>query len=201
MFKTITKYFNKIGLAGVVSLMSLGAIWSAIVSLMSNRLKLALILCILAFLLDTLDGYVARKLNKASDFGRQLDGMIDAFNYSLFAALLTWHIILPNVLGAIVGYIILATGIIRLVGFNIEGYIRKDNILYYRGVVTCYISLLAASFVVLGRFIKINDYILAVILTVAAILQLSDIKTRKTNVLIFWIPATIIIGIGILLWL
>ena len=42
-----------------------------------ESLKLASILLILAAISDKLDGYVARKLNMTSEFGKQLDSLSD----------------------------------------------------------------------------------------------------------------------------
>ena len=106
---------TKLGLAGAISMVSLLASWSAIIVLLQGNLPWAITLAIIAFLLDSLDGFTARKLGKASEFGRQLDGMIDAFNYSLFAAVLVQQVLLPGVLGYITGFAILAFGILRLI--------------------------------------------------------------------------------------
>ncbi len=199
--KAINQLWQKLGIAGLISIASLAVAWAAILMLLSNNLQLAIILAIVAFLLDCLDGFAARKLGKASEFGRQLDGMIDAFNYSLFAALLVWHVLLPGLPGAIVGFLILAIGIIRLLGFNEEGYIHHKGRLYYRGVVTCHLSLAAILFVFLQQLFAIPPFIIAVILTLLAVLQLSNIRTRKTGALLFWIPVSLFIIVGALVWL
>lgn len=197
----VNQLINKLGWPGIVSLLSLLFTWLAITSLLSNQLKLSVIMAVIAFLLDSADGYIARKFKLESDFGRQLDGMIDSFNYSLLAALVVWKEVIPGTLGLIVGFLILAFGILRLIGFNQEGYVKLGNKLYYRGVVTCHMSLIAFIFLILDRFIALPDILVAIIISIFAILQLSNIKTLKTGALFYWIPVALIIGLIGLIWL
>jgi len=103
---------STIGWAGLISLASLLASWAAISSLLSGDAKLAIVLASIAFQLDALDGFIARRLGKASEFGRQLDSMVDLINYSLLAALVTQQLLLPNLLGFIAAFFILAFGIL-----------------------------------------------------------------------------------------
>jgi CDP-diacylglycerol--serine O-phosphatidyltransferase len=197
---------STIGWAGLVSLTSLLASWAAIIYLLSGDAKLAIVLASIAFQLDALDGFLARKLGKASEFGRQLDSMVDLINYSLLAALVTQQLLLPGVLGFISGFFILAFGILRLISFNIKGYTEEGDIRYYRGIVTCHLSLATLVIYVAQKRLPIDslpyaDWIIAFILIALSIGQLSQIKTRKTGALLFWIPVSIAIGIGALIWL
>lgn len=190
-----------IGWAGLVSFTSLLAAWGAIALLLNNQLKFAVIVACVAFLLDSLDGFLARRLGKASEFGRQLDSMIDAINYSVFAGLVTMQVLLPNTLGFIAGFLIVAFGVLRLILFNINGYVAEGDTLYYRGVVTCHLSLATLILHVLKPVLHIPDAASFVILAALSIGQLSMLKTRKTGALLFWIPATIVIGVGAWFWL
>jgi CDP-diacylglycerol--serine O-phosphatidyltransferase len=48
--------------------------------------------CILfSVLLDTLDGYLARKLNTASVFGKQLDSLVDIVSFGVAPILIVWQ--------------------------------------------------------------------------------------------------------------
>ena len=195
-----------IGWAGLVSLASLLASWAAIAFLLNQETKLAIVLASIAFQLDALDGFLARKLGKASEFGRQLDSMVDLINYSLLAALVTSQVLLPNALGLVTGFFILAFGVLRLVSFNIQGYAAEGDRLYYRGIVTCHLSLATLLIFVAEKVLPItswpySDWLVAFVLIALSIGQLSQIKTRKTGVLIFWIPVSIVIGLGALIWL
>lgn len=196
-----------IGWAGLVSLASLLASWAAIGLLLAHEFKWAVLMAAIAFQLDSLDGFVARKLGKDSNFGRQLDSMIDAINYSLFAALVTHQLLLPNTLGFVAGFFILAFGILRLVLFNIDGYLEEGDVRYYRGVVTCHLSLATLLIYIAQKLWPaiMNSFAghwgTAILLIALSLGQLSTLKTRKTGALLFWIPVSIVIGVGALLWL
>jgi len=191
-----------IGWAGAVSLLSLLAAWTAISCLLAHETRLAVVFSVSAFLLDILDGFLARKLGTDSAFGRNLDSMVDAVNYSLVAALATQLVLLPNsVLGFVVAFLILACGILRLVWFNVNGFATEGDKLYYTGVVTPHLTLAVTAIYVANHFVNLNEWIIAGILTVLALAQLSTIRTLKTGVLIFWIPASVAIAVGAWIWL
>lgn len=197
---------NTIGLAGLISFTSLAASWLALAFLLSENFKIAVVLACSAFLLDASDGFVARKLGKSSEFGRQLDSMIDAINYSLFAAVFISQILLPGALGLIAGYTVLAFGILRLVLFNINGYHTEGSANYYTGVVTPHLSLAALILFTVTKLTNWltwdgSDWLVFTILFILAVGQISTLKVRKTGALAFWIPATIAIGIFGFVWL
>jgi CDP-diacylglycerol--serine O-phosphatidyltransferase len=190
-----------VGWPGLVSLASLAAAWTAIGFLWSDNSKLTIVFSVIAFLLDILDGALARRIGHEGPFGRQLDSMVDAINYSLLAGLVTSHVLIPGILGGIVGFVILAFGILRLSLFTLNGFENDGDRLYYRGVITPHLTLTVALLYIATRFVEVPEYVLALILLVIASLQLSTIRTRKTGVLIFWIPASIAIGVGAFVWL
>src|SRR3972149_2661940 len=142
--------FDYLGLPGIISMFGLAAGWIAVVLLLQNLPFLAISSAIIAFFLDCLDGFIARKTHNESEFGRQLDGTFDFFNYSVFSALLFWKYVQPNYLGVIVGFVILATGAFRLVRFNIEGFVIKNHQHYYAGIVVCHITLTAVLLFILN---------------------------------------------------
>ena len=192
---------SQLGWAGGISLLSLLSAWTAITFLLQSNARLAVIFSVLAFILDTLDGYVARKLGTASEFGRFFDSMVDAINYSVLAALVCERILLPGLVGYLIGFLILACGIIRLVLFTVNGYETEDDKLYYTGVVTPHLTLAVALIYMASKFITIDAVIIAIVLAILALAQLSTVRTRKTGVLIFWIPASLAIALGAVLWL
>ena len=197
----IKAFLNQLGLAGLISSLCLFFSWTAIILCLNEQYKLMIIAATVAFLLDALDGYVARRLNKESELGRQLDGMIDVVNYSLLAAIITWKVLLPGIWGYIVGFIILLTGILRLIRFDNEGFIEINKVKYYRGILVCYLSLTAITLLVIQKHIYIPVEIIGMILVIVSILQLSNIKTRKTGVLPFWMVLILVLMVVSLLWL
>lgn len=192
---------HKLLLADYISLLALLVGCIGIWLLLTGNIKFAIFCGGGAFALDALDGFMARKLKQSSEFGRQLDSMIDVINYPVFSAIFIQQVLMPNFWGALVGFFVIATAILRLVNFNENGFIKHNGKLYYRGLVVCHISLIVSILVLITNFVNIPQVIIALIILVAASLQLSNIKTRKTGALLFWLPVAALIGIGALLWL
>jgi len=117
---------KQVGWAGLVTILSLLSAWTSISFILSDNPKLAIIFSVLAFLLDSLDGFVARKLGTSSVFGTYFDSMVDAINYSVLAALVTEQVLLPGIAGYLIGFLILVFGILRLVLFTVNGFEKKD---------------------------------------------------------------------------
>lgn len=192
---------KQVGWAGLVTILSLLSAWTSISFILSDNPKLAIIFSVLAFLLDSLDGFVARKLGTSSVFGTYFDSMVDAINYSVLAALVTEQVLLPGIAGYLIGFLILVFGILRLVLFTVNGFAKKDDKVYYVGVVTPHLTLATALIFFLSQVHVIPAWSIATVLGILAVLQLSTIKTRKTGVLLFWIPVSIAIAIGAVVWL
>ncbi len=196
-----TLVVKHLGIAGFVTLTSLLAAWVAIAFLIEGNAKFAVVFSVVAFLLDILDGVLARRLGTESPFGRHLDSMVDAINYSLFSALVTALVLIPGILGWIVGFCILACGILRLVLFTLEGFEEAADRLYYRGVITPHLTLAVGAIFFISHFITLERWVVAPVLLVVAFAQLSSIRTLKTGVTAFWIPASLMVAIGALVWL
>jgi CDP-diacylglycerol--serine O-phosphatidyltransferase len=197
---------SMIGWPGLATFASLFCSWSAIVFSLTNQPKYSILAATMAFQLDILDGYLARKLNKASEFGKQIDSLSDVINYSLLAAIVTSQYLLPGTLGFVVAFLILGFGVMRLALFNVQGFTEEGDVLYYRGVITCNLSLAALVFYLASKLLPVADWpfwqwLVAGVLTLLAVGQISTIKNRKTGVLILWIPVSLILGIGSFLWL
>lgn len=194
-------YFAQLGLPGAISALSLLAAWFAIVLLLNGELKYSIVCAAFAFILDSLDGYVARKLERVSELGRQLDSMMDLVGYSIYAALLVYQELLPDWQGIVVGYSIILCGILRLLRFNNDGYTEVGSVRYYRGVVTCHLSLAAIGFLLLSTQLTLPPLLITITLLLLSALQLSDVKTRKTGMLPIWYAVVGATVIGALLWL
>ena len=196
--------FEYLGIPGIVSMIGLGVSWLAVVLLLQNLPFLAIAFAIIAFFLDYLDGYIARKIHKESEFGRLLDSSSDFLNYLIFSALLFWIYISPNPLGIFVGFLIIATGAFRLVRFNIEGFEVKNNQLYYTGIIVCFISLTAIVLFFVQQFYpQIISVIAAPIMIVVSFLQITRIPLKKTNTYGFWLILALIlliISLGLQVW-
>jgi uncharacterized membrane protein YgaE (UPF0421/DUF939 family) len=85
--------------------------------------------------------------------------------------------------------------------FTIKGFKEEGSKLYYTGIITPHLSLAVALIFLISKVISVPEYVSGVILVVLALGQLSTIKTLKTGVLLFWIPASMLLAIGSFIWL
>jgi CDP-diacylglycerol--serine O-phosphatidyltransferase len=193
-----------LGIPGIISMFGLACGWLAVVLLLQNLPFIAIIFSIISFVFDCLDGYVARKMHKESEFGRQLDGSFDFFNYLVFSALLFWKYISPNLFGIIVGFLILATGAFRLIRFNIEGFVVKDNKLYYAGIVVCHILLTTVMLFLIQQFYPQVVSVIAIpVMVIVSFLQVTRIPVKKTGAYGFWLAlafALLVIFLELQIW-
>ena len=194
-------WVRTIGPAGAVSLLSLAVAWAAIGLAVTGQLRASVLCALLAFLLDMADGYIARRFKVSSEFGRQLDSMIDVVNYSVYAAVLSAFYLAPGVLGWALGFVIVATGILRLLRFNIEGFTDDEPVKYYRGIVVVHLSLAAITLLLLKQWLGDVALVSVVVLAVLSVLQLSLIRIRKTGRQALWASLVVPLAVGAILWL
>lgn len=112
----------------IISLMALFLSWISIVILLNNRFYLSFSVILIAFIMDALDGYIARRLKKESSFGRQLDGYVDVFVFLIYPALSFYLFFgLRNAISIIIVFIYIAAGVLRLARFNVTGFLTVQN--------------------------------------------------------------------------
>ena len=93
----------------------------AIVSASRGELRLAGWLIVLAAVLDMLDGRVARFTRTGSEFGEELDSLVDAISFGVAPALIIFYLFLGE--GGwswVVAFLYVAAVIMRLARFNVE---------------------------------------------------------------------------------
>jgi phosphatidylserine synthase len=112
----------------IISLVALFLSWISVVILLNNRFYLSFSVILIAFIMDALDGYIARRLKKESSFGRQLDGYVDVFVFLIYPALSFYLFFgLRDVISIIIVFIYIAAGVLRLARFNVTGFITVQN--------------------------------------------------------------------------
>lgn len=191
---------QRIGPAGAVTILSIGVSWAAIAFLLTGQLKLSVLMALTAFVLDMVDGLVARRTGTASDFGRTLDSLADLLNYSVWSALAAALWITPGRWGWAVGALIVVGGAVRLARFTVDGF-DDGPIKYYRGVVTPHLTLAAMVLLIAEGVSTVPIGVGGVVLSVLAVAQLTGFKMRKTGRQALWASLAIPLAIGALLWL
>lgn len=166
-------------------LLSLGALflaWTSVLAFLRGAPNHAVLLMFGGHVLDKLDGAYARWRGVSSPFGRQIDSFIDVFVYLVTGALLFHYAVSPHPLvSAVVGFLVLAFGGLRLVRHNAEGFGDESGTSYYHGttvVHTCAVVLLCYVASALLRFW--NGWIAAVLVACAAPLMISEYRAPKT---------------------
>lgn len=89
---------------------------------LDGKISLAAVMIILAVLLDSLDGKVARKFSVSSDFGKQLDSLCDLVSFGVAPAILVYKVFLQEHLGyfgLLIAAVFALCGAVRLARFNV----------------------------------------------------------------------------------
>jgi len=110
-------------LPSLVTVGSLFAGFLAIISAIKGNHELAVKYIGMSFILDGLDGRVARKFNATSSFGREFDSLCDLVAFGVAPSILVWAWAFSaemDELGVLASFLFVAGGAIRLARFNIS---------------------------------------------------------------------------------
>jgi CDP-diacylglycerol--serine O-phosphatidyltransferase len=191
------KLLKSLKIADFISLSGIITIWLAILAIIHLAPFTAIFFSLISFGIDMLDGFVARRTKSSSEFGLQLDTIIDTVNYPVFTALFAYQFIFSgSVLGSIVAVIILIFSSLRLSRMAIDGIKQAGDNIYYEGVVTPH--LLAAEIILFyftSFVFPVVPLIQAAVLICLSVLMVSTIKTYKPSNL------SGVIGFTLILWL
>lgn len=178
-----TSVLERLTGADYISLGALFVGWTSLLLFLQGEINWGLIVMFGAFLLDKLDGWYARRTETSSPFGRQVDSFIDVFVYLVPAALLYHLVLAPNVLvGALVGFLVLAFGGLRLIRHNDEGFGSDGGGSYYHGTTVVHTNLLVVVNYLLVALVGVwNGWIAGLVVAAACPLMVSDYKAYKTD--------------------
>lgn len=141
-----------------------------------GRYQYAALLIILAALLDRADGKVARHLNVASDFGKELDSLSDLVSFGVAPAVLVWALSL-NQYGKL-GYLLAAafpiSGAYRLARFNVTEFVGV-----FQGIPITMAGGLLSLAVLANYRMEFNTWIYPIIILVLSFLMISKIRFSK----------------------
>lgn len=112
------------GVVIVPSALTIGSlffgIW-AIVSAATGEFERAAWLIVIAGIADMMDGRVARVTRTGSQFGEELDSLVDAISFGVAPALIMYHLFLADGRwGWIAAFFYVSGSVIRLARFNVE---------------------------------------------------------------------------------
>jgi CDP-diacylglycerol--serine O-phosphatidyltransferase len=155
-----------------------------------GRYGVAMLLIVLAAVLDAMDGRIARALDSVSDIGAELDSLADFFNFGIAPGIMIYYAIFAGTPHANLGWLAVLTLAVccalRLARFNValsepEGAKPEWKKQYFVGVpapaMGC-TAMLPMFFVMLGNmFFRDHPYLTFVYLVVIGLLAASRIPT------------------------
>jgi len=182
--------------ANIISLLSIPFALFSFYHIFLGNFFLSVLFISIAFFLDTLDGYVARKLKIESEVGRLIDSFCDILNYLVYPALFIFKFFNFDLLiSVILASFIVVFGIIRLARFTSEGFVVKDGRNYYRGVpvpVALYGTVI--SYILYHNFLpQAMGYFFPAIVVCFSLLMVSSIKVKKVSNLYWYILILVIL--------
>ena len=168
------------------SLFTMGNMWcgyASIVYALKGEYETAAPFIGIAYLLDALDGRIARMTGTESEFGLQLDSLADVISFGIAPAVLAyaWGLSSLGRVGWAAGFMFVACGAMRLARFNVLSAGGGDK-RYYVGIpIPAAAAVIAATVYIYPS--GLSDYraalpALAVVL-VPAVIMVSTIKYRS----------------------
>ena len=154
---------------------SLFAAFYAIIQSTIGNFSNAAIAVIVAAVLDSLDGRVARMTNTASDFGKEYDSLVDLVAFGLAPALILfeWGLQALGKSGWLVAFTYVATTALRLARFNTQ---ESPNKRYFQGLPCPAAAVLLAaavwtaeSYLLSGSAYQITGFVLMALLAFAMV--------------------------------
>lgn len=187
----MNKHFSLIGsrsVADYISLLSIPLFISGVFLIFKGQPELALLVGVAAFLIDTIDGAVARRIGQESDFGRQLDSSLDVLNYLVFPVFFIMVFLSANIFVSIFSAsIVIGFGILRLIRFNNQGFLKQDGSRYYAGLGVAYILLAVIVFYLLNYFLgNWVNWLVPPSLFFLSLAMISEFPLRKPKLAVWY---------------
>ncbi|MCK9393428.1 MAG: CDP-alcohol phosphatidyltransferase family protein [Candidatus Paceibacterota bacterium] len=178
------KTFLRNNFANIISLATVPFALSAFYYIFLGNFFLSFLFINIAFFLDTLDGYFARRLKIESTMGKLLDSFCDVINYLIYPALFIYKFFTFDFLTVVViSSFIVIFGIVRLARFTNEGFVIKEGKNYYKGLpvpVVLYGTVIC--YVLYDKFIpNLMTYFFPAIMIILSLLMVSTVKVKKIN--------------------
>ncbi len=157
-----------------------------------SNFEMAVIMVLIASVLDGIDGPSARLLKSSSNFGAQLDSLCDLVNFGVAPAIViyNWKLYQLGVLGWCIILIYVSCTALRLARYNVESLTQAvlgklKNNSYFHGISSpcggiLILSPLISTFQLVREEI-FNSYVLACFILFIALMMVSRIPTISTK--------------------
>ncbi len=195
-------YGSYVNIPNLMTTSSLVLGFLSLLLLSRNEARSALSLFSLTLLLDRLDGIVARKLHQETEFGKQLDSLVDYANFGIVPILGAW-MLGYNSLGAVAILVLyLIASACRLAHFNVQGMEEADGKKFFSGIPT---TMAASWFMIIASLCQtygkdFAPWLYGTFFIVAAVLMVSPLRINKNG----WLVKSLFLlipGAVFILWL
>lgn len=161
---------------------------ASIFAAIDGKFERAAYFILIAIILDTLDGAVARLTHTTSEFGKQLDSLCDVVSFGVAPSVMIYTAYLPeeptNVtrFGAVLAIFFVISAALRLARFNVYQSEIRD---YFVGLPSPAAAGTLASFVLFMKYFEWQDvmwYGLGAFTVVLSLLMVSNVLYPKSRV-------------------
>ena len=174
------RYRGFYALPSLFTLSSLFAAFYAITSAFAGKYETAAMAMFVSMVLDGLDGRVARLTHTQSEFGAQLDSLVDMVAFGVAPAMVAyvWSLHSIGKVGWIIAFIYASCAALRLARFNVQiGVVDKK---YFIGLASPSAAALVAGSVWVATDLEWSGenivYLMALITLAAGLLMVSNFK-------------------------
>lgn len=174
------RYRGFYALPSLFTLSSLFAAFYAITGAFNGKFEVAAIAMFISMVLDGLDGRVARMTDTQSEFGAQLDSIVDMVAFGVAPALVafTWSLHEFGKVGWIISFIYAACAALRLARFNTQvGVVDKK---YFIGLASPSAAALVAGTIWVSTDLQLTGasmvYLMALVTLTAGVLMVTNVK-------------------------
>ena len=177
-------------LPSIFTLLNLFLGYQALIHIVGARqnFKLAIYYITASVIMDGFDGTIARLTKTESNFGVQLDSLVDAVTFGLVTSMLAFkwgfQTGYPHA-GAIVSFVFLSAGLIRLARFNVfkEAQVIPANIFIGLPIPTGALAICSVILLLDGRppQNKIGILLFSLYTLLVALLMISNVKYRTVK--------------------
>jgi len=151
------KFRTGIYLPSVFTAVNIGCGFVSVIFALQERYSLAAWLIVLGWVMDSLDGYLARMMHTGSKFGVEFDSIADTVSFGMAPALLVWIYYLKDFrLGWAVCLLFVLSVAIRLARYN-TGASHEEKSPYFEGLPSPPAAGVLAAFVLLMEIYKADS--------------------------------------------
>ena len=154
---SIKKYIPNIISLASLFLGFLSILNSSLIPQDINNYLFACYFILFAAILDSLDGAVARLLGVSSEFGKELDSLVDLVSFCLAPSILVYNLYsqeMPGISGEVIAFAPLLLGVIRLAQFNVSD---NEGASYFKGLPTTFNAIFICSLIMYVENIKLIE--------------------------------------------